>query len=245
MPRQPPMKQRARDATSENPALSYPIHAWPVCERPRERLLKQGPAALSDAELIAVLLGNGTRGSDAVATGRALLARAGGIGRLLAGAAELAHVPGVGPVKRARLIAALELARRSLGEGLQELPSIRSVEDSYAFLKTKLAHLRHEVIGCLFLDARHRVIAFEELARGTIDSAQLYPRELVRACLRHHAVNVILCHNHPSGDATPSPADHDMTLTMKEALGLLEVTLLDHIVVGAGKPVSMAAMGLI
>jgi DNA repair protein RadC len=163
-----------------------------VRERPRERLLQQGPAALSDAELIAVLLGNGTRGADAVATGRALLARAGSVGRLLSGVAELPHVPGVGPVKRARLIAALELARRSLGEGLMELPSIRSTEDCFAFLKSKLAHLKHEVIGCLFLDVRNRVISFEILSEGTISEATLYPRELVRACLRHHASGVIL-----------------------------------------------------
>lgn len=245
MPRRRPTHKPARDASASHTTWSQPIHAWPERERPRERLLLQGAHALSDAELVAVLLGNGTRGADAVCTGRALLAQAGSVGQLLAGVAELSHVPGVGPVKRARLIAALELARRSLGEGMAALPSISCVEDAFDFLKVQLAHLKHEVIGCLFLDNRNRIICFEILATGTINEAPLYPRELIRACLRNHACGVILVHNHPSGDATPSPADRELTFTMREALELLDVRLLDHVVVGAGVPVSMAAQGLI
>jgi DNA repair protein RadC len=245
MARRPSTKPPARDASSVGLTWSQPIHAWPVRERPRERLLLQGPAALSDAELVAVLLGNGTPGVDAVATGRALLGHAGSVGRLLASVDELSHVPGVGPVKRARLIAAMELARRSLAEGLAALPSIGSVEDCFAFLKARLAHLRHEVVGCLFLDTRHKVLGFEILAQGTIAEATVYPREVVRASLRHHASSVILVHNHPSGDPSPSPADIELTRELREALDMIEVKLLDHIVVGAGQPLSMAAMGLI
>ncbi|MGN6482321.1 RadC family protein [Luteibacter sp.] len=245
MPRRRPNPKPARDASASDNASSQPIRAWPVRERPRERLLLQGAPALSDAELVAVLLGNGIPGADAVSTGRALLAHAGSVGKLLAGVAELPHVPGVGPVKRARLIAALELARRSLGEGMVALPSISCIEDAFAFLKVQLAHLRHEVIGCIFLDNRNRVICFEILSNGTINEAPLYPRELIRACLRNHACGVILVHNHPSGDATPSAEDRELTVAMRDALDLLDVRLLDHVVVGAGVPVSMANRGLI
>jgi len=245
MPRQPRTNRTARDSAPDISSWSRPIHAWPEHDRPRERLLQKGPHALSDAELVAVLLGNGSRGMDAVTTGRHLLARAGGVGKLLAGAADMDHLPGVGPVKRARLIAAIELARRSLGEGLAQLPTIEGADDCFAFLKARLFHMKHEVIGCLFLDVRHRVISFEILAEGSVTSAELYPRELVRACLRHHAVSVILAHNHPSGETTPSADDQAMTLAMREALNVVEIKLLDHIVVGAGKPVSMARLGLI
>lgn len=245
MPRRPTSKKPARDASADGVIWSQPIHAWPVRERPRERLLAHGPHALSDAELVAVLLGNGTRGVDAVATGRTLLGRAGSIGRLLSGADEMTQVPGVGPVKRARLMAAMELARRSLGEGLAALPSIGGVEDCFDFLKARLAHLRYEVVGCLFLNTRHKVLAYELLAQGTIAEAAVYPREVVSACLRHHASSIILVHNHPSGDATPSTDDIELTRDLSGALDMIDVKLLDHIVVGAGVPVSMAALGLI
>ncbi|UPG94277.1 RadC family protein [Luteibacter aegosomatissinici] len=245
MPNPSPTKHTARDGSSAGSIWSRPIHAWPERDRPRERLLANGPQALSDAELVAVLLGNGSRGVDAVTMGRALLTRAGGVGKLLAGAAEMAHAPGVGPVKRARLIAAIELARRSLSENLAQLPCIEGVEDCFAFLKARLFHMKHEVIGCLFLDVRHRVITFEIVAEGTVHCADLYPRELARACLRHHAVAIIMVHNHPSGDATPSPDDQALTISMRDALALLDIKLLDHIVVGAGTPVSMARLGMV
>lgn len=222
-----------------------PIHQWPEGERPRERLLRHGAGALSDAELVAVLLGNGSVGRDAVATARALLGEAGSLGRLLAEPDHMPAVRGVGPVKRARIVAALELARRSLGEGLAELPRIDNPADSADYLKARLRHLPYEAFACLFLDARHRILAYEELFRGTIDAASVYPREVVRACLRHHASAVILAHNHPSGVAEPSRADRDITRVLIDALGLIDVRVLDHLVIGHAEPVSMAERGFL
>src|SRR5579875_2626880 len=218
------------------------IRDWPSEERPREKLLTRGPAALSPAELIAILLGHGVRGRSAVEMGRDLLARAGGLNALLAG--ELADVPGLGPAKRARLAAALELARRCLGEELQSKPALCNPRDSAAFVKAQLGHKPYEVFACLFLDNRHRVLAFEELFRGTLDGASVHPREVVRASLRHNAAAVILAHNHPSGVAEPSAADRAITRELRDALQLIGVRVLDHLVIGAGEPTSMAARGL-
>ena len=219
------------------------IREWPSTERPRERLLKHGAAALSDAELLAVLLGSGTRGKTAVAMARELLTAAGSLAPLLG--AEIAPVSGLGPAKRARLVASLELARRCLCEELKSLPSLGSPEDSARFIKSRLAHLPYEVFACLYLDNRHRVLEFEELFRGTIDGASVHPREVVRACLRHNAAAVIFAHNHPSGVAEPSAADRAITRELREALALVGIRVLDHLVVGAGHPTSMAARGLI
>jgi DNA repair protein RadC len=224
---------------------AHTILQWPASERPRERLRAHGAAALSDAELLAVVLGNGVAGRDAVATGRALLAEAGSLGRLLADPDHLPHISGVGPAKRARLAATIELARRSLREELGDLPQLAGPEDSGAYLNARMRHLPYEVFACLFLDSRHRVLGYEELFRGTIDGASVYPREVVRACLRHHASAVILAHNHPSGVAEPSPADRDITRVLVDALALMEIRVLDHLVIGRGAPTSMAAMGLI
>jgi DNA repair protein RadC len=235
-----------RDAPA-SPAVYQPrpIHQWPESERPRERLLAHGVAALSDAELIAVVIGHGTPGCDAVATGRALLGQAGSLGRLLGDPDHLPHVSGVGPAKRARIVAALELARRSLGEDLAELPRIESPTDSADYFSARLRHLPHEVFACLFLDTRHRVLAYEELFRGTIDGASVYPREVVKACLRHRASAVILAHNHPSGAAEPSRADKEITQVLVEALRLMDIRVLDHLVIGQGEPTSMANLGLL
>lgn len=219
------------------------IKDWPADERPREKLLARGAAALTPAELVAILLGSGTRGSSALDMGRALLARAGSISALLTG--DLADAPGLGSAKRARLAAALELARRCLGEELSARPALTSPRDSAAFLKAQLAHRPYEVFACLFLDNRHRVLAFEELFRGTLDGASVHPREVVRASLRHNAAAVILAHNHPSGVAEPSAADRNITHQLRDALQLVGVRVLDHLVIGAGEPTSMAARGLI
>lgn len=221
------------------------IREWPEGERPREKLLARGCAVLSDAELIAVLLGSGVAGQDAIALGRELLGRSGGLGHLLADPGDMVRLRGIGPAKRARLVAALELARRALGEQLKDAPTLGNPRDSGQYLRAQLRHLPYEVFGCLFLDNRHRVLAFEELFRGTIDSASVHPREVVRACLRHNASAVILAHNHPSGVAEPSVADQAITRELKDALQLIGVRVLDHLVIGRGDPVSMAALGLV
>ena len=217
------------------------IRDWPADERPRERLLAQGATALSPAELIAVLLGSGVRGASAIDLGRRLLAETGGLTALLAAPAPALR--GLGPAKRARLIAALELARRSLGEQLRERPALTSPQDSAAFLRAQLRDRPYEVFAVLFLDTRHRVLAFEELFRGTLDGASVHVREVVRACLRHNAAAVILAHNHPSGVAEPSAADRSITQELKQGLGLIGVRVLDHLVIGGGAPVSLAALG--
>ncbi|HOV59146.1 MAG TPA: DNA repair protein RadC [Rhodanobacteraceae bacterium] len=218
------------------------IKDWPLDERPREKLLARGPAALSDAELLAVCLGSGTRGHSAVDLGRTLLARSGGLRALLGG--EAPRVAGLGAAKGARLQAALELARRCLAEDLKRETSLRDPGDSAAFLRAQLGHYPYEVFACVFLDNRHRVIAFEELFRGTIDGAAVPPREVVRACLRHNAAAVILAHNHPSGVAEPSEADRALTAELRQALGLVGVRVLDHLVIGSGSAVSLAQRGL-
>ncbi|MEO5830981.1 MAG: DNA repair protein RadC [Rhodanobacter sp.] len=221
------------------------IRDWPEGERPREKLLARVSAALSDAELLAVLLGSGSRGKDALALGRELLANAGSLGALLSRPEQQIRVSGLGPAKRSRIAAALELARRSLAEQLQDKPSLGNPRDSGEFLRARLRHLPYEVFGCLYLDNRHRVLAFEELFRGTVDGASVHPREVVRACLQHNACAVIFAHNHPSGVAEPSAADRAITHELRDALRLVGVRVLDHLVIGSGEPVSMAARGLI
>lgn len=219
------------------------IKDWPIDERPREKLLARGAQALSPAELLAILLGSGTRGCSALDLGRTLLADAGGLNALLSRGPK--HARGLGPAKRARLSAALELAKRCLGEELQSQPDLANPRDSAAYLKARLAHLPYEVFACLFLDNRHRVLSFEELFRGTLDGATVHPREVVRACLAHNAAAVIFAHNHPSGVAEPSAADRAITRELRDALALVGVRVLDHLVVGSGEPTSMAARGMI
>jgi DNA repair protein RadC len=221
------------------------IRHWPKHERPREKLLARGCDVLSDAELIAVLLGSGVPGIDAIALARTLLNDSGGLAALLGAPAQNVQRRGIGPAKRARLIAALELARRALGEQLRELPALGNPRDSGDYLRVRLRDLPYEVFACLFLDNRHRVLAFEELFRGTVDGASVHPREVVRACLRHNACAVIFAHNHPSGVAEPSAADRAITRELRDALKLVGVRVLDHLVIGAGAPVSMAERGLL
>lgn len=221
------------------------IREWPEGERPREKLLARGSAALSDAELLAVLLGSGSRGKDAIALGRELLEAAGSLGTLLGQPERQIRASGLGPAKRARIAAALELARRSLAEELHQRQSLGNPRDSGDYLRARLRHLPYEVFGCLYLDNRHRVLAFEELFRGTVDGASVHPREVVRACLQHNACAVIFAHNHPSGVAEPSAADRAITHELRDALQLVGVRVLDHLVIGSGEPVSMASRGLI
>jgi DNA repair protein RadC len=222
------------------------IGAWPVSERPRERLLAAGPNALSDGELLAVLLGTGTRGQNAVELARGLLGRSGSLPALLGLApAELARAEGLGPARAARLIAALELGRRYLAAPVAPRHPLSAPGDAARFLKARLLDLPHEVFCCLFLDTRHRLIRYEELFRGTIDGATVYPREVVKRALQHNASAVILGHNHPSGVAEPSEADRHITAKLAKALALVEIRLLDHVVVSRGGHVSLAERGLV
>jgi len=220
------------------------IRDWPAEERPREKLLRHGSSALSDAELLAVFIGSGGRGEDAVARGRALLTRFGSLRGLLSLSPKaLGRAPGIGPATACRLLAALEIGSRHIGEALQRGSAIHDPADAGSLFRHRLRDQPHEVFACMFLDTRHRMIAFEELFRGSIDGAEVHPREVVRRCLGHNAAAVIFGHNHPSGVSEPSTADRQITLRLRDALALVDVRVLDHFVVGDGAPVSLAARG--
>jgi DNA repair protein RadC len=219
---------------------------WPVSERPRERLLEAGPQALSDGELLAILLGTGVRGQPVAELARRILSDWGGLTALLGSApAELSRTKGVGPARAARLLAALEIGRRYLGAPIEPRSALGAPADAARFLKAKLLDLPHEVFCCLFLDTRHRLIRYEELFRGTIDGATVYPREVVKRALANNASAVIVGHNHPSGVSEPSEADRSITLKLAKALALVEIRLLDHVVVSRGGHVSLAERGLV
>lgn len=220
------------------------IHDWPLAERPRERLLQAGPTVLTDAELLALFLGSGMRGLNAVELGRRLLDQAGGLRGLLdRPAARLAELPGLGPARAGRLAAALELGTRHLAQGLARGEALTDPGRAGDYLARRLRALPYEVFACLFLDTRHRVVAFEELFRGTLDGAEVHPREVVQRCLAHHAAAVILGHNHPSGAPEPSAADRAVTARLRQALALVDVRVLDHFIIGDGPPCSMARLG--
>ncbi|MDH5830908.1 DNA repair protein RadC [Luteimonas sp. M1R5S18] len=220
------------------------IRDWPSHERPREKLLSRGAAALSDAELLAIFLGSGLRGQDAVATARQLLDRHGPLRRLLElDPAGLARLPGLGPARACKLSAALELCNRWLAAGLERGEALTDPASAGRYFAQRLRGQAIEVFAALFLDTRHRALAFEELFRGTIDGAEVHPREVVRRALAHNAAAVIVGHNHPSGNPEPSAADRAVTAQLKQSLALVDVRLLDHFVVGDGAPVSLAARG--
>jgi DNA repair protein RadC len=222
------------------------ITDWPEGERPRERLLRQGAAALSDAELLAIFLRVGIKGKSAVDLARELLLRFDGdLGRLAAAdPAALAQLPGIGNAKAAQLAASLELARRALTATLVGGSALNSPQAVRDWLRLKIGHLPHEVFHALWLDAQHQLIANEELFRGTLTQTSVYPREVVKRALAHNAAAVILAHNHPSGSSIPSAADLALTESLKQALAMVDVKLLDHfIVTAAEKPVSLAESG--
>jgi DNA repair protein RadC len=222
------------------------ITDWPDNERPREKLLLRGPGALSDAELLAIFLRTGVRGQSAVDLARAMLNQFGGLRAVLdAGQDGFCSVRGSGRTKYVQLQAALELGRRHLESRLRQSEALTSPRATAGYLKARLRDYQREVFACLFLDNRHRVIAFEELFFGSIDSAAVHPREVVKAALRHNAAAVIFAHNHPSGVAEPSRADELLTRRLKEALSLVDIRVLDHLVVGDGEPLSLAERGLI
>jgi DNA repair protein RadC len=220
------------------------IRDWPEDERPREKLLAHGGAALSDAELLAIFIGAGARGQSAVDLGRQLLGGCGGLRGLLdRPAPELVKLRGLGPARACALVAALELGTRHLGQQLQRGEALADPDQAGAYFSRKLRPLPHEVFACLFLDTRHRVIAYEELFRGTLDGSEVHPREVARRCLAHNAAAVIFGHNHPSGNPEASAADRAVTARLKQALSLVEVRVLDHFIVGDGAPTSMAQRG--
>lgn len=220
------------------------IRHWPATERPREKLLGRGVGALSDAELLAIFLGSGLRGRDAVQTARELLNSHGPLRALLdRSPAQLVKLPGLGPARACQLSAALELGRRHLAAGLERGEALTDPAAAGRYFAQRLRHRPQEVFAVLFLDNRHRALAFEELSTGTVDSAEVHPREVVRQALVHNAAAVILGHNHPSGNPEPSAADRAITERLRQALGLVDIRLLDHFVVGDGPPVSLAARG--
>lgn len=221
------------------------ISDWPETERPRERLLARGAASLSDAELVAVLLRTGIRGKSAVDLAREMIGAFGGVSGLLAAGPSLRGIKGLGAAKSAQFIAALELARRSMGERLKEGAALTSPSAVRDYLRLSLAAREHEVFVCIWVDAQHKVIAVEEPFRGTLTQTSVYPREIVKAALAVNAAAVIFAHNHPSGVAQPSRADELLTRSLKEALALVDVKVLDHFVVAGHQAISFAERGLL
>lgn len=222
------------------------ITDWPADERPREKLLLKGPQALSDAELLAIFLRTGIKGKTAVDLARELLAEYGSLRALIAADfPRFARSPGLGAAKYAQLKAVLEMARRHLEEVLRRGDVITSPQATRQYLICRLREYGHEVFACLFLDNQHRVLVFEELFTGTIDGASVYPREVVKRALAINCAAVIFAHNHPSGVAEPSDADRHITQRLKQALGLIDVRVLDHFIIGEGQAYSFAENGLI
>ncbi len=217
----------------------------PAQTRPREKLLARGPAALADAELLALLLRTGLKGTGVLQLAEQLLDRFGSISGLLhAGHVRLAEVKGLGPAKRAELAAVLELARRALASQLVAMPVFSSPGVVRDYLRLHMAQLEHEQFGVLFLDAQHRLLVFETLFRGSLTQTSVYPREVVKRALALNAAAVVLAHNHPSGVAEPSRADEFLTRSLQSALALVDVKVLDHLVVGREGVVSFAERGL-
>jgi DNA repair protein RadC len=223
-----------------------PIKEWPESERPREKLLERGAGALSDAELLALFLRTGVRGKSAVDLARDLLTNFDGlVGLLAADQKRFCAGKGLGTAKFAELQAVLELSRRYLLSRVRDQDVLTSPEATRDYLKLRLYSSPHEIFACLFLDNRHRVICYEELFRGTIDGASVHPREVVRRVIATNAAAVIFAHNHPSGVAEPSQADLRITQRLKEALGLIDVRVLDHVIIGDGEGTSLAERGLL
>lgn len=222
------------------------INNWPADERPREKLLQKGPSALTNAELLAIFLRTGTPGKSAVDLARELLTQFGSLRDLLnADREHFCQGVGLGDAKYTQLQAVLEMARRHFAEVLQKGDALTSPDMTRAYLSAQLRGYNFEVFACLFLDNQHRVIQLEELFRGTIDSASVYPREVIKRVLHHNAQAVIFAHNHPSGINEPSMADKHITEKLKQALNLLDVRVLDHFIIGDGIPYSFAEHGLL
>jgi len=222
------------------------ITDWPALERPREKLLQLGPASLSDAELLAIFLRTGVRGKSAVDLARELLVRRGSLGALFSiKRSDLCEMPGLGEAKYSQLQAVLEMARRALAETLRSGDALGAPGAVRDYLRLTLAHREHEVFLAVLLDAQNRVLACDELFRGTLTQTSVYPREVVKCSLAHNAAAVIFAHNHPSGVAEPSHADQVLTQSLKQALALLDIKVLDHFIVAGSAALSFAERGLI
>ncbi len=220
------------------------IRDWPAAERPREKLLSKGAAALSDAELLAIFLRTGVSGMDAVELARRLLMEFGSLrGLFAADQRQFCQAHGLGEAKFVQLQAVLEMSCRYLDEEMKRGDALTSPSATRRFLQARLRDRRQEVFALLLLDNQHRVVHFTELFWGTIDAASVYPREVVQTVLKYNAAAVILCHNHPSGVAEPSRADRSLTDRICAALGLIDVRVLDHLVIGDGETVSFAERG--
>jgi DNA repair protein RadC len=220
------------------------IISWPLNERPREKLLTKGAASLSDAELLAIFLRTGIKGKNAIELSRELIANSGGLRQLLnQSQQQICQNKGLGTAKYVQIQAALEMARRYLEQTIQRGDALESPEQTRQYLKALLRDSPNEQFGCLFMDNRHRVIQYETLFHGSISSASVHPRVVVQRALFHNAAAIILAHNHPSGVSEPSRADIDITRTLKQALQLVEVRVLDHLIVGDFDITSLAEQG--
>ena len=221
------------------------IQDLPPETRPREKLLARGPQALSDVELLAILLRTGMAGKNVFQLAEELLGPLGMAGLLQATAQSLKSVKGLGPAKQAELLAVFEMARRAMSQRLKERQAFETPDAVKQYLQLQLAHKNHEVFAVLFMDNQNRMLSMEELFRGTLSQTSVYPREIVMRALHHQAAAVVLAHNHPSGSVQPSRADEQLTQTLKAALALVDVRVLDHIIVGQGQALSMAEQGLL
>lgn len=221
------------------------IRDWPQSERPREKLLHRGAGSLSDAELLAIFIQTGTAGKSAIDVARDALSEFGGLSALMvADRQAFCATKGLGDARYSALQAALEISRRHVFETVMQGDVLSSPEHVRHYLSLHLTGLSHEVFAGLFLDNRHRVIEYRELFRGTIDSAAVYPREVVKRCLSSNAAAVIFAHNHPSGVAEPSDTDVRLTRKLIDALSLIDVRVLDHLIIGQGVQTSLAERGL-
>jgi len=222
------------------------ITDWPADQRPREKLLAHGAGTLTDAELLAIFLRTGIQGKTAVDLAQDLLTGFGSLQALMqADCVTFTQAKGLGNAKYAQLQAVLEMARRHTFEELERGDVLTSPEATRHYLSSQLRHYPYEVFACLFLDNQHHILEFEELFRGTIDGASVYPREVVKKALEHNAAAVIFAHNHPSGISEPSHADKSITQKLQQALDLLDIRVLDHFIIGDGLPYSFAEHGLL
>ncbi|MEY3408622.1 MAG: hypothetical protein RIS02_349 [Pseudomonadota bacterium] len=218
----------------------------PPDTRPREKMLSRGPGALSDTELLALLLRTGVAGRNVLQLAQDMLLASGGLANLLITPAyQRGKIKGLGPAKQTELLAVMELAKRAMSQQLQSREVMQNAASVQLFLQLHMAHKHHEVFAMMFLDAQHRLLCMETLFRGTLSQTSVYPREVVLRALHHHSAAVVLAHNHPSGSVHPSPADLHLTHTLKSALAMVDVRVLDHVIVGPGQAFSMAEQGVL